>query len=88
MERLLRDTAQLELLSCLLQELGLTSIDELKQTHLTGLDVAIMKVFDRYLYSDPVQRAKVNMEKAPVFYDSLLRLRDLVDFEEAYYATL
>ncbi|SGY12614.1 BQ5605_C011g06556 [Microbotryum silenes-dioicae] len=76
MERLLRDTAQLELLSCLLQ------------THLTGLDVAIMKVFDRYLHSDPVQRAKVNMEKAPVFYESLLRLRDLVDFEEAYYATL
>ncbi|SGZ04571.1 BQ5605_C032g11072 [Microbotryum silenes-dioicae] len=76
MERLLRDTAQLELLSCLLQ------------THLTGLDVAIMKVFDRYLHSDPVQRAKVNMEKAPVFYESLLRLRDLVDSEEAYYATL
>ncbi|SGY38838.1 BQ5605_C003g02084 [Microbotryum silenes-dioicae] len=71
MERLLQDTAQLEL-----------------QTHLTGLDVAIMKVFDRYLHSDAVQRAKVNMEKAPVFYESLLRLRDLVDFEEAYYATL
>ncbi|SGZ29543.1 BQ5605_C051g12531 [Microbotryum silenes-dioicae] len=97
MERLLRDTVQLELLSCLLsfcyacrQELGLKSIDELRKTHLTGLDVAIMKVFDRYWHSDfdAVQRAKVNMEKAPVFYDSLLRLRDLVDFEEAYYATL
>ncbi|SGY18895.1 BQ5605_C014g07501 [Microbotryum silenes-dioicae] len=88
MERLLRDTAQLELLSRLLQELGLKSIDELRQTHLTGLDVAIMRVFDRYLHSDVVQRAKVNMEKAPVFYESLLRLRDLVDFEEGYYATL
>ncbi|SGY12061.1 BQ5605_C011g06375 [Microbotryum silenes-dioicae] len=88
MERLLRDTAQLELLDCLLQELRLKTIDELRPPHLNGLDAVIERVIRRYLSVHAIEQAKANKSKAPVFYESLLRLRDLVDFDEGYFATL
>ncbi|KAK4700125.1 hypothetical protein P7C70_g6125, partial [Phenoliferia sp. Uapishka_3] len=83
MELLLRDVASVSLLDCLLKVLDCEKIDDIPlDISREDLDAAVEKVLVRFLSAQALQKAKAASETSPAFYESLLRLRDLVDYEE------
>ncbi|KAK4703081.1 hypothetical protein P7C70_g3138, partial [Phenoliferia sp. Uapishka_3] len=83
MELLLRDVASVSLLDCLLKVLKVEKVDQIP-TDMSRIDLetAVEEVLVTFLSAKALKNAKANAEEAPAFYESLLRLRDLVDYEE------